>query len=79
MSPGEQSHVPVRLIRESSQVLVAPIPFDDERNLVVPLLRERVDVVRAPCGFFAVEVRLGLRCRVRRACVVLCAARSTRC
>ena len=32
MPPGEQGHVPLRLIRESSKTLVAPIPHDDGRN-----------------------------------------------
>ena len=53
MSPGERGDVPVRLIRESSMMLVAPIPFDDERNVPLLLLLERVDVGRAPCGSLA--------------------------
>ena len=32
VSSGEQGHVPAKLIRESSKTLVAPIPFDGERN-----------------------------------------------
>ena len=48
MPPNEQSDVPVRLIRESSKMLVAPIPFDAERDWFVLLLVQRVDVARAP-------------------------------
>ena len=66
MSPVEQGRVPVRLIRDSSKLLVAPIPFDDERDQVV-------------CGLFAAEVRLEHRCQVEGECLVLCAAWSIHC
>ena len=36
--PSEQRHVPARLILEPSKMLVAPVTFDDERNLVVLFL-----------------------------------------
>ena len=66
------------MIRASSKVLVASIPFDDERH-DVRLLLERVDVARAPCGLFAAEVRLELRCQGEGECLVLCAALSVQC
>ena len=37
MPPDGQSHDLVRLIRQSSQMFVAPIPFDAKRNLFVLL------------------------------------------
>ena len=63
---GEQGHVPVRLIRESSKMLVAPIPFDYERTLLVLLLPQRVDVALAPHGLLAAEVLLELRYHVEK-------------
>ena len=69
----------VRLIRASPKMLFALVPFDDERNSVVLLLLEKVDVARAPCTFFAAKGRLELRCQVERECLVLCAAWSIQC
>ena len=45
------------MIRESSKMLVAPLPSDAERNLFGLLRPERVDFACAPCGLFAAEVR----------------------
>ena len=44
--PDAPSHVLESLIRESSTILVSPIPHDDERNLVVLLLLARLDVAK---------------------------------
>ena len=62
--PDVQRHVPVTLIREPSKMLVAAIPSDVERNLFELLLIQRVDVARAPYGFFAAKVHSGLRYQV---------------
>ena len=48
--PDEQGQVPVKLIRESSKMPVAPIPLDVERNLRALLRVQRADDVRAPHG-----------------------------
>ena len=69
----EQGQLPVRLIRESSKMLVAPIPFDAERNLFERLLLQRVEVAREPFGFFAAEVHLELRYPVEGTYIVPCA------
>ena len=66
MPSGEQCHFPVKLIRESSKMLVPPIPFDDERIVFVLLLLQRAGVARAPSGLFAAEVLLELRNQVER-------------
>ena len=49
--PDEKGHVPVRLIRESSDMPIAPIPSDVGRHVVELLLLQRVDVTGAPQGF----------------------------
>ena len=75
MPPGEKSHVPVRLIRESSKMFVARIPFDDERNVFVLLPLQRVDVAHASYGLFAAEVLLNVRYQAERKYLHLCTAR----
>ena len=54
VSPGEQRHVPVKLIREPSKMLVAPIPFDGERKffelLVMLLIPTQAHMRVAPIG-----------------------------
>ena len=69
MPPDEEVHVPVRLIQESSKILVAPIPFDLQRNSFAFLLLQRVDVACAPSGLFCAEDQ------VEGTSLVLCAAR----
>ena len=55
--PTEQSHVCVRLIRESSKMLVALISFDAERRLIVLLLLQRVEVAHVPQWLFSEALR----------------------
>ena len=57
LSPGEQGHVRVTLIREFPKMLVAPNPSEDERTL-------GVHIARAPYGLFVAEVHLERRCQV---------------
>ena len=45
--PVEQGRFPVRLIRDSSKLLVAPIPSDDERDQVECLLPKCVLIIVA--------------------------------
>ena len=68
------SHVPVRLILESSTMLVAPSTSDAKLLLFELLLLQRVDVARARCGLFATVVHLELRYQVEGESLVLAAA-----
>ena len=59
-----ESHVPLGRIRESSKMLVAPIPFDAARNSSDIVSLQRVDVARAPYGLFPAEMHPELRYQV---------------
>ena len=54
--------------------LTGHLAFNDKRSWFVFLHLQRVDVARVPCGFFAADVRLELRCQVERKCLVFCTA-----
>ena len=49
-TPGEQCHFAVRLIGESSKMLISLISIDDARNLFMLLFLQAVDVAHAPYG-----------------------------
>ena len=79
MPAEKHSHVFVTLLRESSKMLVDPVPFDVERNGFVLLLISRVDVARVPNGLFYAEALLEFRYDVERTHLALCAARPIQC
>ena len=77
--PDERYHDLVRPLQEPTWVPVAPIPSDAERYLPELLLLARIEVARAPCGLFAVEVHLELRYRDGTGYLVLVDAWSIDC